>query len=161
MYSIYMFFFLFLASNYMYAYVTAGDSFLVIHLFKTTKLSRCGGLMCNFCCFLVRLICWELKLWVRLSQGVLARGGDAVPVWEVECLEIRTSSCYFQHAGVGDVFAVLEFECLEIRTSSCYFHHAGVSDVPTVWEVECLEIRTSSCYFQHAGVGDVVAVEWL
>ena len=41
------------ASNY----VTAGDSFLVSHLFKTTKLSRCGGLMCNFCCFLVRLIC--------------------------------------------------------------------------------------------------------
>ena len=45
----------------------------------------------------------ELKLWVRLSQGVLARGGDVAAVSEVECLEIRTSSCYFHHTGVSDV----------------------------------------------------------
>ena len=81
--------------------MTAGD----------TKLSRCGGLMCNF--FFVRLIN-ELKLWVRLSQGVLARGGDVAAASEVKCLEIQTSSCYFHHAGVCDVVAVCEVKCLEI-----------------------------------------------
>ena len=73
---------------------------------------------------------------MRLSQGVLARGGDVVAATEVECLEIRTSSCYFQHAGVCDVLAVFEVECLEIRTSSCYFRHAGISDVAAACEVE-------------------------
>ena len=77
------------------------------------KLSRCGGLMCNFVLFLVRLIS-EPKLWVQLSQGVHARGGDVAAAVEVECLEIRTSSCYFQHTGVCDVAAVQEVECLEI-----------------------------------------------
>ena len=74
----------------------------------------------------------ELKLWVRLSQGVLARGGDVAAVSEVECLEIRTSSCYFQHTGISDVTVPVEaseVECLEIRTSSCYFQHAGIGDV--------------------------------
>ena len=52
----------------------------------------------------------ELKLWVRLSQGVLARGGDVAAVPEAECLEIRTSSCYFQYAGVSDVAAPVEVE---------------------------------------------------
>ena len=51
----------------------------------------------------------ELKLWVRLSQGVVARGGD-VGVSEVECLEIRTSSCYFHQTGVRDVPAAVEVE---------------------------------------------------
>ena len=69
--------------------------------------------MCNFVLFLVRLIN-ELKLWVRLSQGVLARGGDVAAPSEAECLEIRTSSCYFQHTGVCDVVAESEVECLEI-----------------------------------------------
>ena len=41
----------------------------------------------NFCFFLVRLI-FELKIWVRLSQGVLARGGGVAAGKEVECLEI-------------------------------------------------------------------------
>ena len=63
--------------------------------------------------FFVRLT-FELKLWVRLSQGVLARGDDVVAASEVECLEIRTSSCYFQHTGVCDVVAESEVECLEI-----------------------------------------------
>ena len=67
---------------------------------------------------------------MRLSQGVLARGGDvALIASEVECLEIQTSSCYFQHTGVCDGAAAIEVECLEIRTSSCYFQHAGVCDV--------------------------------
>ena len=73
---------------------------------------------------------------MRLSQGVLARGGDFAAVPEVECLEIRTSSCYFHHTGVSDVAAVSEVECLEIQTSSGYFHHAGVCDVPAAIEVE-------------------------
>ena len=31
--------------------------------------------------------------------------------------------CYFHHTGAGgDVLAVVEVECLKIRTSSCYFH---------------------------------------
>ena len=47
-----------------------------------------------------------LKLWVRLSQGVLARGGDVAAAVEVECLEIRTSSCYFHHTGVCDASLV-------------------------------------------------------
>ena len=47
---------------------------------------------------------------MRLSQGVLARGGDLVAAGEVECLEIRTSSCYFQHTGVCDVAAAFEVE---------------------------------------------------
>ena len=51
---------------------------------------------------------------MRLSQGVLARGGDVAAVHDVECLEIRTSSCYFHHAGVSDVPEVHEDECLEI-----------------------------------------------
>ena len=76
-------------------------------------------------------------------------------------MEIRTSSCYFQHAGVCDVAAAIEVECLEIRTSSCYFQHAGVCDVLAASEVECLEIRTSSCYFQHTGVCDVAAASRL
>ena len=88
-----------------------------------------------FVFFLMRLIS-ELKLWVRLSQGILARGGDVAAVFEVECLEIRTSCCYFHHTGVCDVPAVPEVECLEIRTSSCYFHHTGISDLPAVSEVE-------------------------
>ena len=67
---------------------------------------------------------------MRLPQGVLARGGDVEDVFEVECLEVWTSSCYFQHAGVSDVAAESEVECLEVWTSSCYFHHAGVGDVP-------------------------------
>ena len=62
----------------------------------------------------VRLI-FELKLWVRLSQGVLARGGDVVAASEVEFLEVRTSSSYFQRTGVSDVPpAAFEVECLEI-----------------------------------------------
>ena len=98
----------------------------------------------------------ELKLWVRLSQGVLARGGDVPAAIELECLEIRTSSCCFHHTGVCDVPAAIEVECLEIRTSSCYFQHAGVCDAAAC-EVECLEIRTSSCYFHHTGISDVAA----
>ena len=106
-----------------------------------------------------RCFCTVGKLWVQLSQGVLARGGDiAATTIEVECLEIQTSSSYFQHAGIGDSVAVHEVECLEIRTSSCYFHHTGVGDVPALEEVECLEIRTSSCYFHHTGVCDSVYV---
>ena len=77
---------------------------------------------------------------MRLSQGVLARGGDFAAAIEVECLEIRTSSSDFQHTSVCDVAAVSEVECLEIRTLSCYFHHAGIGDVvvplPTHIEVE-------------------------
>ena len=73
-----------------------------------------------------------MKLWVRLSQSVLASfpwiSKIAADI-EDECLEIQTLSCYFQHAGIGDVSAAFEFECLEIRTSSCYFHHTGVCDV--------------------------------
>ena len=43
---------------------------------------------------------------MRLSQGVLARGGDVAWIAiEVECLEIRTSSCYFHHTGICDVAA--------------------------------------------------------
>ena len=84
----------------------------------------------------------ELKIWKRLSQGVLARGGDVPAESEAECLEIRTSSCYFQHTGISDVtvpFEASEVECLEIRTSSCYFQHGGVCDVvvpPPASEVE-------------------------
>ena len=63
-----------------------------------------------------------------MSQGILARGGDVAAAIEVECLEIRTSSCYFHHTGVGDVPALEEVECLEIRTSACYFQHTGVCD---------------------------------
>ena len=51
---------------------------------------------------------------MRLPQGVLARGGDVEDVFEVECLEVWTSSCYFQHAGVSDVAAESEVECLEV-----------------------------------------------
>ena len=47
---------------------------------------------------------------MRLSQGVLARGGDVAAVLEVEILEIRTLSCYFQHTGVCDVAALVEVE---------------------------------------------------
>jgi hypothetical protein len=82
----------------------------------------------------------ELKIWKRLSQGVLARGGDVPAESEVECLEIRTSSCYFHHAGICDVLAPFEVECLEIRTSCCYFQHTGVCDPAAASEVECLEI---------------------
>ena len=72
---------------------------------------------------------------MRLSQGVLARGGYVAAVVEVECLEIRTSSCYFHHTGVCDA-AECEVECLKIRTSSCYFHHTGISDVAAAIEDE-------------------------
>ena len=51
-----------------------------------------------------------LKIWVRLSQGALARVSDVPAVSEVECLEIRTSSCYFQQTGVSDVEAAPEVE---------------------------------------------------
>ena len=51
----------------------------------------------------------------RLLQGVLARGGAVAAVSEVECLEIRTSSCYFQHTGVSEHIAAFpEVECLEV-----------------------------------------------
>ena len=43
---------------------------------------------------------------MQLLQGVLARGGDVAGVHEDECLEIRTLSCYFHHAGVSDVAAI-------------------------------------------------------
>ena len=56
--------------------------------------------------YLVRLIIFKLKLYVQLLQGVLARGGDVAGVHEDECLEIRTLSCYFHHAGVSDVAAI-------------------------------------------------------
>ena len=56
----------------------------------------------NACVFYL----FEPKLWVRLSQDVLARGGDVAAASEVECLEVRTSSCYFGHTGVSDVVAV-------------------------------------------------------
>ena len=79
---------------------------------------------------------FELKLWVRLSQGVLARVGDIVAACEVENLEVRTSSCYFQHTGVEDVPALPEVECLKIQTSSCYFQHAGVGNVAAASEDE-------------------------
>ena len=38
----------------------------------------------NVCVFYL----FEPKLWVRLSQDVLARGGDVAAVTEVECLEV-------------------------------------------------------------------------
>ena len=69
--------------------------------------------MCVLAIHFVRLT-FELKLWVRLSQDVLARGGDVAAVCEVECLEVRTSSCYFHHTGIGDVLVVCELECLEV-----------------------------------------------
>ena len=47
---------------------------------------------------------------MRLSQGVLARGGDVPAAYEVECLEVRTLSSYFHHAGVRDAAAELEVE---------------------------------------------------
>ena len=39
--------------------------------------------MCNFCLFFGEINHLEPKLWVRLSQGVLARGGDVGAVSEV------------------------------------------------------------------------------
>ena len=96
--------------------------------------------MCVCVCVLVLVIfvrsTFELKLWVRLSQGVLACVGDIVAAGEVENLEVRTSSCYFQHAGIEDVPALPEVECLEIRTSFCYFQHAGVGNVAAASEDE-------------------------
>ena len=59
---------------------------------------------------LVMRLTSELKLWVRLSEGVLACGGDVLAAVEAECLEIRTSSCYFHHTGVSDVLAAQEVE---------------------------------------------------
>ena len=70
-----------------------------------------------------------------MSQGVLARGGDVPAAIEVECLEFRTSSCYFHYAGVCDA-AASEVEYLEIRSSSSYIHHTGVCDVAAEIEVE-------------------------
>ena len=56
---------------------------------------------------LVRLII-EPKLWVRLSQGVLARRTSEST--DAEILKIRTSSYYFQHIGVCDSAAACEVE---------------------------------------------------
>ena len=78
---------------------------------------------------------------------------------EVERLEIRTSSCYFQHAGVSDVVAASEVECSEIRTSSSYFGQPSAGDVPAVCEVECLEVHTASPNFCYSGVRDIAPAE--
>ena len=43
---------------------------------------------------------------------------------------------YFQYTGVCDVAAIGEVECLEVRISSCYFRHTDVGDVAAPIEVE-------------------------
>ena len=47
--------------------------------------------------FCVLRLIFELKIWMSIAS-------------EVECLEIRTSSCYFRDAGVSDVVAAIEVE---------------------------------------------------
>ena len=79
---------------------------------------------------------------MRLSQGVLARVGDVPAAIEVECLEIQTSSSYFQ--TLASVI-LLQF----MRLSDWRFEHRLATSITLAFVMFLQLLRVSVWRFEH------------